>query len=201
MIKRSGRTKNKYFCNNCIDRNYLIECECGCGEIIFRYNERSKLMRFKYGHANKGSNNGQYKGGRKKHENYWMLLMPQYFSSEKSGYVKEHVYFFQEYYQCCLLPWGIVHHIIPVSEDYCNNMIYNLMGMTNKQHTILHSKFREYKTKDKSDRKCSDLNCKDPYKRYHDKKGHEQWLGNEIDGWKCIKCYSIWYEKNRRKRR
>ncbi|MGN6707875.1 MAG: HNH endonuclease signature motif containing protein [Candidatus Nitrosocosmicus sp.] len=64
--------------------------------------------------------------------------MPNYFSSYKSGYVREHVFIFQEYYKCCVLPWGNIHHIIPIKEGGTND-ISNLQGMTNKQHSKYHS--------------------------------------------------------------
>lgn len=199
MTKEIRYYKHKYFCNHCLDRNYLIECECGCNEIIFLYDNHSTKRRFKFGHSNNGERNGNYKGGRKKHGNYWMLLLPDYFGSEKSGYINEHIYFYQEYYQCCILRWGVVHHIIPVSNDYCNNMIWNLMGMTKKQHTTLHNKFKKHIMIDKSDRKCSDPECKNPIKVYYDKKGREQWYGDEINGFRCRKCYNKWYDRNIRK--
>ena len=104
---------------------------------------RRKPARFKHGHNSRfniGENHPSWKGGRKKHGNYWFLHMPDYFSSYESHYVEEHVYVYQEYNKCCVLPWGIVHHIDPVTEDYCNNMPWNLQGMLRSKHQSMHMK-------------------------------------------------------------
>ncbi len=109
------------------------------------------------GHANrlkdfskyrKGMYCHSYRFGRYKHSHgYWILTnMYGYTNADKKGTIREHIYNFQEYYQCSLLPWGVVHHIIPITKDYCNNMIWNLMGMTRSQHMKLHKAIKK-KTK------------------------------------------------------
>jgi hypothetical protein len=123
-----------------------------------------------------------WKGGRKLDRNYWMLFMPEYRTVDKHGYVYEHVYFYQEYYQCSLLPWAVVHHIIPVSKDYCNNMIWNLMGMTRSQH------FRLHETIDMSDWRCSD--CGSKKTRIRKENGRPNWLKDGKGGHICHNCYS-----------
>ena len=147
ITRRHNGNNNLYFCKKCKDTNFIIECKCGCGKTIQKRDRRCRLREYKKGHdkkgkpflfAVKGLNHYKWKGGRKKHENYIMILMPDYFSAQRNGYVHEHIYNFQEYHQCCLLPWGVVHHIIPVSEDYCNNMPWNLMGMMKTKHTSFH---------------------------------------------------------------
>ena len=186
--RRVGKNNHKYFCKNCLDRNYLIECECGCGEHIFRFSKSGGIRRFKDGHQlRKGMNCPAFKTGRlKSGHGYYRLYIPDYFSSDKYGRVFEHIYFFQEYHQCCLLPWGEIHHIIPVTEDYCNNMPWNLMGMTKTQHKKLSNKFKTYKKKDRSNTFCID--CESD-KTYVDKKGYEHWYEGPL----CKKCWSDKY--------
>src|SRR3982751_1399970 len=106
----------------------------------------------------------------------WFIYEPDYFSSYKGGLVFEHVYFFQEYHKCCILPWGVVHH---KNFDKENNMIWNLEGMMNKNHSSLHV------TKDKSKRKCKKCNSN---KTYVTKKGYHNWYGNKINGFICYDC-------------
>lgn len=200
MLKERRKTKHKYFCKKCLDRNYIKQCECGkCNEILFLRDKKSRIRRFKRGHdkkgrpflfAKKGSEHYNWKGGRKKHEDYWMLLMPDYYRSDSLGYVPEHIYFYEQYHQCCLLPWAVIHHIIPVSKDYCNNMPWNLMCMLQSEHMTIHKKGKPGKEKDKSDRFCKfcggktiSLKCKANGKYY------EHWYGNKEDGWVCHKCY------------
>lgn len=121
--------------------NNIKLCECGCNQPTTMY--RGKPRRFvNFHYANKliGKQSSCWKGGRKYSNSYYFLFIPDYFGSNPDGYVLEHVYFYQEYYQCCMLPWAVVHHIIPISKDYCNNMIWNLMGMMRNKHTRLHQK-------------------------------------------------------------
>jgi len=148
MTRRLKSVRNKYLCNNCFDQNYLIECACGCGKIISRYGKNFLRKYFLKGHANKfkdfskyrkGINTHNYRFGRYNHNNYWILTgFYGYTNADKKGVIREHIYNFQEYHQCSLLPWGVVHHIIPVTEDYCNNMPWNLMGMMKGKHFKLH---------------------------------------------------------------
>ena len=161
-------------------------CWCGCGTEFEKIKKRGNfLRRYVHNHHMVGRTKElcpSWKGGRKLDRNYWMLFMPDYRSSNKHGYVYEHVYFYQEYYQCSLLPWGIVHHIIPVSKDYCNNMIWNLMGMTRNEHMRLHM------TIDMSDRRCSNPVCKTPNETKIKKDGRPLWLNDKKGGWLCDKC-------------
>ena len=168
---------------------------CGCGEVIFRRSKDRKIRYYKNGHSNKGKKtkivrrgpeHNNWKGGRKKTEDYWELWMPDYFSAKKNGYVLEHVYFFQEYHQCCILKWGVVHHIIPVSKDYCNNMPWNLMGMTKGRHIALHKTGVISYQKDMTNRFCKYCGGK----TYITPSGHKQWYGDEINGFRCRKCDS-----------
>lgn len=168
-------------------------CGCNCGKLIKVVDKKGRPRRFLKGHdkrgkpflfANKGEDCYNWKGGRKISNNYYFLLLPDYFSSDTQGYVPEHIYFYQEYYQCCLLPGVVVHHIIPVSKGYCNNMPWNLMAMSSSEHIKLHRKFMKYIKKDMSDRFCRICNGKSGILG-----GYEHWYGNKEDGWLCNKCY------------
>ena len=168
-------------------------CCCGCGKLINIVDKRGRPRRFLTGHggkgkpflfALKGENHYNWKGGRKKHGNYWMLLLPDYFSVQKNGYVYEHVYNYQEYYQCCILPWGVVHHIDPVRKGYCNNMVWNLIGMLRSKHITLHKKGSEGKKINMSGRFCKICKGKTRFIS-----GYEHWYGNKENGWMCHKCY------------
>ncbi len=169
-------------------------CACNCGKLINIVDKRGRPRKFLKGHdkrgkpflfAKKGKDHYNWKGGRKRSNNYYFLLLPNYYRSDSLGYIAEHIYFYEQCYQCCILPWGVVHHIIPVSKEYCNNMIYNLMGMMESKHLSLHKKGKPGKKKDMSDRFCKYCNGKTIIRS----NGYENWLGNEIDGWICQRCY------------
>lgn len=136
--------------------------------------------RFKKGHyyilIKNRINHPKWKGGRSKDKDgYWRYQLPDYFSARRDGRVLEHVYNFQEYHRCCMLKWGVIHH---VDENKENNMVWNLRGMTRGQHMSLHGK------KDMSSRRC--FKCGSD-KTYIQKKGTHQWhfINNQ---YYCNKC-------------
>lgn len=127
-------------------KGYYKYCDCGCKKLIRCVSRSGVFTRFISGHNSRGLNHHFYKNGRfKMGNNYYMIRIIGYFSADKYGRVYEHVYFYQEYHKCCLLPWGEIHHIEPVTEDYCNNMIWNLMGVTKTQHRKIEWSIRKNK--------------------------------------------------------
>lgn len=138
------------------------------------------------------SDNNDTGGSRLKQRNYWLLYMPTYYKANKSGYVYEHVYFYEQYNKCCILPWGNTHHIEPVTPEYCNNMPWNLQCMMARDHTSLHSRGRH---KDTSNRRC--YRCKRNKTRIMKPVGEmrtpcPQWMHMPYDkkNWYCYNCYT-----------
>lgn len=138
-------------------------------------------------------NHHAWKGGRKfnKEEGYWSLYLPDYFSADKGGYVRENVYIFQEYHKCCMLPWGDVHH-----KDFNkeNNKISNLIGLMHSKHLSLH---KLGKHKDTSDRRCyrcksNKTNFKAPNLKSGNKTPYPRWQHLPWDkiNWYCDRCYT-----------
>src|SRR6476469_3281047 len=119
---------------------------CGCG----RYNCLIPIIKVDGGFSKFREGHNNYKGGRYKVRDYWYLYIPDYFSANTNGTVREHVYNFQESHKCCMLKWGVVHHIIPVKKGG-SNMPWNLEGMMRRDHQSLHFKGKH---KNVSDRKC-----------------------------------------------
>lgn len=191
MTEDSTNYNNKYFCLKCKDRNWLIECGDGCEQVLSRTDKRFRPRKYLYGHYQRqsiGELNPNYKGGRIKSGYYWILYLPNYFSSNKQGRVYEHVYFYQEYYKICVLKWAIVHHIDPVTEDYCNNMIWNLTTMMRSDHIKFHNTTtRVYTKKNTYGIRCSICGSDNTYIR---KNGSHHWLKDGKGGLKCLSCYS-----------
>lgn len=166
-------------------------CKCGCKTLIRIMNKHGRIKHYEIGHywmGKFGIDNKGWKGGRyKDNHGYWTLNMPHYFSANSFGKVREHIYNFQEYHKCCMLKWGVIHHI---DENKENNMPWNLQGMMWAKHSSIHQHNR---IKDKSDRFC--LLC--DRKAYVDKNGHENWVTYK-DGWICNRCRDkIYYRKNK----
>jgi len=189
MTEDSINPNNKYFCNRCKDRNWLIECKCGvCRQVRFLRDKNNKLRYFINHHHSKLENHWNWKNGRMiDKDGYVLLLIPDYFSSDEYGRVREHIYNFQEFHKCCMLPWGEVHHIIPVKKGG-SNLPYNIQGMTKRQHRILESKGRKIELVDMSNRRCSDPNCPHPDRTYIRKNGRPHWRSDKKGGWLCDYC-------------
>lgn len=166
-------------------------CACGkCNYLIPVLKNNGQFAKYKHGHAPNGENHYEWKGGRVKYGDYWFLYMPNYYHAWKKGYVAEHIYVFQEYNKCCLLSWGVVHHIDPVTPDYCNNMPWNLQGMMKSQHSKMHN------IKDMVDRFCSMSDCK--YRSKYNRHWHKDGKGRYL----CHNCYykvKYYNEKNKLK--
>jgi HNH endonuclease len=109
----------------------MIECICGCGELIPEINKKGKPARFKHGHNHKGKygpDNHGWKGGG--------------IHIDKKGYIrlsrglKMHRVIYEQWYDCCLLPWIDIHHI---DGNKQNNRIENLQPMKHSDHGKLHN--------------------------------------------------------------
>jgi hypothetical protein len=187
---RKIKLVTKKRCGNCYKKyreSLLLTKECGCSpeckEMIPITYMNNKPRKYAIGHYPIGSKGYNYKGGRRKKGRYWQLLIPKYYSSHSDGYISEHIYNFQEYNKLCMLPWGNVHHIEPVTENYCNNMVWNLIGITKSQHMKIHH--YEYN----EDYYCSDSECKTPSKTYITEKGQKKWYNDGNGGHICENCY------------
>ena len=109
-------------------------CECGCGQFAnLRRKHRGKPMRFLSGHNSRREHNPNWRGGRGTSWHGYILI------NTGHGYIFEHVLIFEEHYRCCLLTWGIVHHI---DGNRQNNLIGNLQGMTRAQHLKHHNPYQ-----------------------------------------------------------
>lgn len=195
MTEDNTNSNNKYFCKRCKDKNYLIECKCGiCGQVRFLRDKRNRICFFINHHHSRSQFNWNYKFGRKKHGNYWMLSgFYGYPNANKEGKILEHVYFYQEYHKVCMLKWAVVHHIDPVREGWCLNMIWNLQGMMESDHIRYHNTTTKiYKKKNRDGIQCSE--CKS-YKTYIQKNGSPKWLSDGNKGLICTNCY----ERRKRK--
>ena len=150
-------------------------CKCGCGETTTLF--RGKYRQFISGHNGKGEGNGRWKGGEfKDKDGYILVKCPDHPFANFHGYVKKHRLIYEQYYNCCLLPWIEIHHINGIKDD---NRIENLLPLSKRDHAIITL------TKDMSDRLCSQCNGK----TYFDPRGWECWFDDENNGWLCRKCH------------
>lgn len=162
-------------------------CRCGCWKITnFFKGQYNKFIR---GHSGRGKPSPNFQGGRRLHYGYWFLWMPNYFSAEKSGYVREHIFIYQEYYKVCILPWCEIHHIDGHPERDDGNRLENLQLMTKAQHLSLHKKGNTNRKTDYSGRFCCLCNGNKSYNNH--------WYRHE-NGYECMKCNNKKYRKKKK---
>lgn len=112
-------------------------CECGCGELVKKGNN------FINGHNGRGSNNGNWKGGRSfggKNANYERTLNHNHPQSDYNGYVYTHILIAEKTLGKSLPPDTEIHHIKGHTNDpgnlvICQNRAY---------HWLLHQRQRAY---------------------------------------------------------
>ena len=167
-------------------------CDCGCCQPLKTLKNHNKLItHFVQGHGvrtkdRKGFKHPNYTNGRTKdNDGYWRITVPDYYCTDSHGRVREHVYNFQEYHRCCMLPWGSIHHI---DENKENNMPWNLKGMTRGQHSQVHF------LQGSSDRRCHMCLSTTTYIDKPRKPGlkptqHWRHLKDDKVNWYCQKCY------------
>ena len=72
-----------------------------------------------------------YKGGYKKSNGYKMILEPNYYRSNKGGYVLEHIYIWEKVHNKHLPRGWCIHHLNGITDD---NRPANLLAMPRKTH-------------------------------------------------------------------
>ncbi len=126
-------------CSACYKKNIQSKfpkkkCECGdpeCNEMIPIKSVENKPMKYAKNHRPKNKNNWRWKGGICKQEGSYTIRMI-------NGKNKlDHRCVYEEYYQCCLLPWSQIHHINEQKDD---NRIENLKLVSINTHQTEHRK-------------------------------------------------------------
>lgn len=126
-------------CSNCKGRNTIIECSCGCKNVLVAFDYHHwRYRKFKYGHNSrvkptKGSLNRHWKGGRvKDRKGYILIYMPSHHFKNNKNRIREHRYVYELYNKCSLLPWADCHHINGIKTD---NKPENLVAFMHSKHS------------------------------------------------------------------
>lgn len=171
-----------------------IKCICDprCQVMISSIRYDGKPNYYAKMHNTRGENHYNWKGGIEYDgHGYITRYAPYHPFADHHGRVREHRLYYECYYSCCLLPYVEIHHR---DGDKTNNFdINNLQPVYDYQHTSIH-----HPKTDKSDRRCSDPKCSNPYTTSIGNDGYEKWYRDGIGGYICHNCYS---NKNSYKRR
>ena len=131
-------------CSRCNDKSFLIECKCGCGQILTRANKWYDIREYVSLHH---SNKGKHLNGGIRHPNWkgGIILDKDGYLYERceghpratrhGSYVYQHVLVMERYLGRYLGPNEQVHHINGCKTD---NRIQNLQLMTSSEHTKHH---------------------------------------------------------------
>jgi hypothetical protein len=130
-------------CKNCY-RLYknpkLNYCKCVCGgKCAGEYIKGHNIYQL----IGKGEEHNRWNGGKKKHGGYWYTWNPKHPYCDKNGYVATHRLVYEHYLYILFdehiyIPTEIdIHHIDPVTKDYCNNSISNLLPVTKAEHRLI----------------------------------------------------------------
>jgi hypothetical protein len=132
-------------------------CACGCKTVISEKRSDGRPKFYVYGHNRKNGHfpnqvygltraetHGMWKGGRMIANGYVLVRCEEHPRAYYRGmYVLEHVLVYERHHKCCMLRWGIVHHI---NENRSDNRIENLQGMSRSKHISLHHKGKSFNT-------------------------------------------------------
>jgi hypothetical protein len=154
-------------------------CECGCKTEISLFRKDGKPRRFVAHHWGRieprGSANPNWKGG---------CIDAGYrrvYANRKR--IREHRLVYQEYHNCCLLPWIDIHHINHISTD---NRPENLEAMSRGNHRRVHTERHI-----PANRAC--MMCGSS--KTGAKDNRPVWYKRD-NGFICMKCYlREWYKR------
>lgn len=169
----------------------FIYCACGCGKTKPRYDKFGVERLFIQGHHTKlnpkrGTENSMYNNGRHVSKKYIYRNKPDHHFAHKNGMVYEHRLVYEEYYKCCLLPWGDIHHL---NENKHDNRIENLQLLSKIDHNKLSQKnYFEKRRKEILKRICCICNNKTLFCKI---KQSYLWFRNpkNTNEWLCNACY------------
>lgn len=127
----------------------LIECGCGCGELISKIGSQGRPRRFKRDHILRrfglrisGDNSSHWKGGITKCNGYIMVLSPNHPRADKRNYVYQHILVMENFLGRYLIGEEQVHH---KNGDRTDNRIENLELTNLREHSYHHGKERYHR--------------------------------------------------------
>lgn len=137
----------QWHCTRCKDRNFLIECLCGCKSVITKVGKGGNVRAAIKEHAvllnlkkikihRRGKDHSNWRGGRMVDAaGYIQIHLPDHPFAHKDGYVFEHRLVMEAFLGRYLTREEIVHHI---NENRQDNRIENLQKTDRAKHISHH---------------------------------------------------------------
>ncbi len=163
------------------DKDELVKCACGhCDKVFKKYSDRGYKRTFYTGHKKYRKSVYKHKSG------YEHVLDHSNPNSWENGYGLGHRLKLSDYLGRPLEKWEYIHHKNGIKDD---NRPENLQIMTKSGHTSFHNRLKQLKI-DEENRRCDNINCKNPSKTYIKKNGRPDWRRGVNGKWLCKKCWS-----------
>lgn len=130
-----------------IPKCHLIPCACNCNQLLLDKDDHYRKRDYIQGHNQTYDKNNNWNGGKIiTSKGYVIKLFKKHHRANNKGYVLEHILVYEQYYKCCVLKWGVIHHINKIKTD---NRIENLEGMIESKHLSLHHRGMKHTEKSK----------------------------------------------------
>ena len=178
---------NLKVCNNCRLKNWLIECECRCGELLTYRNKQGYKRRFIKGHENRGRSGDRannWRGGRHPDTfGYIMIYKPEHPFADNHGCVREHRLIMEKHLGRYLTKQEEIHHI---DGNKKNNEISNLLLTDRSNHARIEFTGNKYRLISNRDKRTCYFD--ETHKTYTRNNGFMEWYKYR-DNFMCSSCY------------
>ncbi len=134
-ILRTKPRTNCLICLKPVSRPKAVVCSVACRTKHLAIIHKGVQLNTGRTHFQKGRRSATYIGHQRTEKGYIIVHKPDWPTSNKRGYIREHRYIMEKHLGRSLLPSEDVHHLNHVRTD---NRLENLEVLTHSEHSQLH---------------------------------------------------------------